>query len=151
MTRNPDTRAAAAAQAAAKQPVTANATKPWQSVLQQILAAAMFASLVLFAEKLIIQLLSINYHRKQFNGKIKENKRNVYLLSLLYDASRAMFPMYCNEFAEEDFIINDSLNLSALGSKNRSKNHSKRMSGSATPMRLIQDVGRFGDQITSGV
>lgn len=147
MTRNPDQRNAAAKQAASKEPVTADVITPWESVVQQTLAAAMVSSLILLGEKVIIQLLSISYHRKQFNAKIKENKRAIHLLSLLYDASRQLFPMYCSEFAEEDYIINDSLNLSALGSKKGRK----RMSGSATPMRLIQDVGRFGDQITTGV
>ncbi len=98
-----------------------------------------------FAEKFLIQLISINYHRKQFNAKIKESKRNVFLLGLLYDASRTLFPAYCNEFAEEDYIINDALDIS-IGSK-KGSGHNR--SGSQTPMRLIQDVGRFGDKITS--
>ncbi|TKA58227.1 hypothetical protein B0A49_10996, partial [Cryomyces minteri] len=119
--------------------------KPWESIINKILAAALITSLVYLAEKLLIQLISINYHRKQFNAKIKDSKHNVFLLSLLYDASRALFPAYCNEFLEEDYIINDSINISKLGSKNRSH----RRSGSATPLRLIQDVGRFGDKITS--
>ncbi|KAL8906336.1 MAG: hypothetical protein Q9207_002111 [Kuettlingeria erythrocarpa] len=116
----------------------------WEAVLNKILAALLVASLLFLIEKLIIQLISIGYHRKQFNAKIKESKHNVQLLSLLYDASRALFPAYCNEFVEEDYIINDSFDL---GDSNRGSGHKR--SGSATPMRLLQNVGRIGDKVTS--
>lgn len=122
------------------------AEQHWQSVVRMILVAALVSACVLLAEKFMIQLISINYHRKQFDQKIKESKRNVYLLSLLYDASRALFPEYCNEFAEEDYIINDIINLS-LGKKKKKQHHKR--SGSATPMKLLHDVGRVGDKITS--
>ncbi|KAI4096701.1 MAG: hypothetical protein LQ344_000841 [Seirophora lacunosa] len=116
----------------------------WQSIVQKILAALLVASLLLLIEKLVIQLISIGYHRKQFNAKIKDSKHNIYLLSLLYDASRALFPAYCHEFAEEDYIINDSLEL---GDSKKGSGHNR--SGSATPMRILQNVGRFGDKVTS--
>jgi small-conductance mechanosensitive channel len=119
----------------------------WITIVQQILGAAVVCSLVLLGEKTIIQLISIDYHRKQFSFRIKESKHNVYLLSLLYEASRNLFPSYCNEFAEEDYIIADQLNLKALGLG--SKNHSHARSGSATPARLLADIGRYGDKITS--
>lgn len=64
----------------------------------------------------------------------------------LYQASTKLFPAYCNEFAEEDYIITDQLSISlGLGSKHRSHNRS----GSATPARLLQDIGRYGDKLTS--
>ncbi|KAI4118377.1 MAG: hypothetical protein LQ345_001546 [Seirophora villosa] len=120
------------------------AIQHWQSIVQKILAALLVASLLLLIEKLVIQLISIGYHRKQFNAKIKDSKHNIYLLSLLYDASRALFPAYCHEFAEEDYIINDSLEL---GDSKKGSGHNR--SGSATPMRILQNVGRFGDKVTS--
>lgn len=131
---------------AAFDPKTKNGTgiKHWESVVNKILAALLVASLLLLIEKLIIQLISIGYHRKQFNSKIRDSKHNVHLLSLLYDASRALFPAYCNEFADQDYIINDSFEL---GDSNRASGHKR--SGSATPLRLLQNVGRFGDKVTS--
>ncbi|GAB7339155.1 hypothetical protein MBLNU457_5820t1 [Dothideomycetes sp. NU457] len=123
-----------------------SALKQWETIVQEILGACVVATLILLIEKLIIQLISINYHRKQFNAKIRENKRNIYLIGLLYEASRTLFPMYCHEFAEEDYTIADQLNIGKLGSKLA---RSKRMSGSVTPFRLLQDVGRFGDKVTS--
>lgn len=120
--------------------------------MNEILGAAVLSTVVLLIEKFFIQLISVNYHRKQFSYKIKESKHNVYLLGILYEASRKLFPMYCNEFAEEDYIISDQLNLAILGKGLGSrglgnKGHAK--SGSTTPFRLIQDVGRFGDKVTS--
>ncbi|KAI5198983.1 hypothetical protein AUEXF2481DRAFT_3351 [Aureobasidium subglaciale EXF-2481] len=117
----------------------------WMKIMNQILAACLIGTLVLLIEKFFIQLISINYHRKQFNARIKDSKRNVFLLGLLYDASRALFPAY-ETFAEEDYMIADQLNLSMLGGK---KGADHKRSGSVTPFRLLQNVGRFGDQVTS--
>ena len=140
MTRNPDARAVKA------QDSNAQTLQPWQVILQKILAAFMIASLIFLAEKLLIQIISISYHRTQFNQKIKESKHNVYLLSLLYDASRTLFPAYCSEFAEEDYLIHDALDID-LGDDKKGIIHKR--SGSATPLRLLQNVGRFGDKVTS--
>lgn len=119
----------------------------WVDIVQKILGAAVVCTLVFLAERFFIQLISINYHRKQFNSRIKDSKRQVFILGLLYDASRTLFPPYCNEFAEEDYIISDQLQLSALGGKPKPGQHHR--SGSATPMRLIHNIGRLGDQVTS--
>ena len=137
MTRNPTQRA-----------LKETGTQGWENIVQKVLGAAVVASLIFLAEKLIIQLISIDYHRKQFSFRIKESKHNVYLLGLLYEASRSLFPAYCNEFAEEDYIIADQLNI-ALGLSNTKTGITEEKSGSATPMRLIQDIGRYGDKITS--
>src|SRR5215471_5916411 len=85
-------------------------------------------------------MISISYHRKQFDTRIQESKHNIYLIGQLYEASRALFPEYCPEFAAEDYIINDSIMA-------KGKNHKR--AGSASPLRLIQNVGRVGDKITT--
>ncbi|KAF2665303.1 hypothetical protein BT63DRAFT_428275 [Microthyrium microscopicum] len=139
MTRNPDT-----SKAAEKTPSLKNLQPGFQTVMGELLGAALVCSLIFLVERFIIQLISINYHRKQFDDKIKDNKHSVFLLGLLYDASRALFPAYCSEFAEEDYIINDALNLSQLGG-------GKNKRSSANPMRLLanvgQNVGRVGDKV----
>ncbi|KAM3421824.1 putative MscS family protein C2C4.17c [Cercospora zeina] len=119
----------------------------WVDIVQKVLGAAVVCSLVFLGEKTIIQLISINYHAKQFNGRIKDSKRRIYILGLLYDASKAIFPQYCREFAEEDYAIADQINLAAFGGKKKSHHH--RRSGSATPMKMLQTVGRVGDKVTS--
>jgi len=116
----------------------------WMQKVGSVLLGLLVCMCIILAERLLIQLISISYHRKQFDGKIKESKRNIYLLGQMYDASRALFPAYCNEFAEEDYIIQDSLSF-ALGSKKTTMGHKR--SGSRTPMRILQNVGRMGDKV----
>src|SRR6266576_1145802 len=118
----------------------------WQTVVRQILVAALISACILAAERFLIQLISINYHRKQFDAKINDLKRNIHLLSLLYNASTASFPAYCREFAKEDYIINGSLGVNLASKKGTGHDQS----GSATRLRLLHGVGRFGDKITSG-
>lgn len=108
--------------------------KSWEKSFKDILFGLVCCSLIFLAEKTIILLISISYHREQFDARIKESKRHVHLLCVLYDASRTMFPMYCKEFHDEDAVICDSL-LAA-----------------ATSLRSIrsinQNVSRTGDRVT---
>ncbi|KAH7139226.1 Mechanosensitive ion channel-domain-containing protein [Dendryphion nanum] len=120
--------------------------RSWRDTMKRLLLAALICSCVILAERVLIQLISISYHRKQFDAKIKESKRNIFLLGLLYDASRALFPAYCNEFAEEDYVIQEGIQFGIGSKKTTTRGH--KHSGSATPMRLLQDVGRFGDKVT---
>lgn len=137
MTRNPDTR-----HLSATDPTFT--TPEWQNIVQQVLAAFLVGTLLFLGERLIIQLISINYHRKQFALKIRESKERVQQLTALYQSSRTMFPAFCPEFAEEDSIISDTIDLIL----SRKKPGHKR-SGSNTPGRVLRDVGRIGDKLTS--
>ena len=139
MTKNPWNRALG--------PNHINIHQDWEKIVQEILAASVVASLIFLGEKLFIQLISINYHHKQFNGKIKESKHKLWLLGLMLDASHLLFPQFSDEFAEEDYIIIDQLQLAALGRSRNERNHAR--SGSTTPMRLLQEVHRVGDKLTS--
>jgi small-conductance mechanosensitive channel len=121
----------------------------WENTVKNILFAALFSTLLFLAEKTLIQLLSMSYHRKQFDDRIKESKHNVHLVGLLYEASRHLFPMYCQEFAEDDYLINDILDLGGIASKHSSMRPGHKRSGSATPMRLMRNVARMGDKVTS--
>lgn len=115
----------------------------WCQTLESILGAVFASSAVFLAEKAIIQLIGVSYHQRSFALRIKESKREIRLLGLLYEASRTLFPMYCREFAEEDYVIDDSIEMML-----RKKAGHKR-AGSSTPMKLIGDVGRIGDKVTS--
>ncbi|KAI0182144.1 Mechanosensitive ion channel-domain-containing protein [Hypoxylon sp. FL1284] len=118
----------------------------WVIVIRRIVGALFASSAVFLGEKAIIQLISVTYHQRSFANRIKDSKREVYLLGLMYDASRQLFPMYCPEFVDEDQLINDSIELMLAGGKNvrRSKRN-----GAAAPMRLIGNVTRIGDKVTS--
>lgn len=118
-----------------------NDQKPWMGVMKNILGPALIASLIYLAEKLIIQLISISYHQRSFDGRIATSKRNIFLLGLLYEASRSLFPMYCQEFEDEDYTI-----AAGFEAQIRKPNHKR--SGSATPMRLLNGIVRAGDKVT---
>lgn len=120
-------------------------TNDWRAIFKNILAPLLISAGIYLGEKSIIQLISISYHQRSFDGRIKESKRAIHLIGLLYDASRTLFPMYCREFEEEDILINDSIEalLYAAGKKGH------RRSGSNTPMVLLAGIGKVGDKITS--
>ncbi|KAL5456536.1 hypothetical protein PMIN06_003890 [Paraphaeosphaeria minitans] len=117
----------------------------WMTKMGSVLLALLVCTGIILAERVLIQLISISYHRKQFDSKIKDSKHNIYLLGVMYDASRALFPEYCNEFAEEDYIVQDNLPF-VIGSRKATMGRNR--SGSKTPMRLLQNVGRVGDKVT---
>ncbi|KAJ5747643.1 uncharacterized protein N7511_009339 [Penicillium nucicola] len=120
-------------------------TKSWEKSLKNVLFAFLLCALIYLAEKALVQLISISYHRKQFDAKIKVSKRNLYLVGLLFEASRNMFPVYCQEFKEEDSLIFDSI-LAQAGNKNGKRS-------SAMPLRMLRqvgkNVGRVGDKVTA--
>lgn len=121
-----------------------NTPDQWTGIVKKILAAALIASCIYLLEKLIIQLISISYHQRSFHLRIQESKHQTHLLGLLYDASRALFPLYCPEFAEEDYRITGNVDTIRVGKKS-----SGAATGVATPMRLMGNVNRIGDKITS--
>ncbi|EFQ29977.1 mechanosensitive ion channel [Colletotrichum graminicola] len=114
---------------------------PWIITMIRLLGATFVSSAVYLGEKAIVQLIGISYHQRSFALRIKESKHEIRLLGLLYDASRTLFPMYCPEFEDEDYVINDSLDLILAKA-------AKGGQGSATPLRLVGDIGRMGDKIT---
>ena len=118
---------------------------PWIRTFTTIQGALFCCSAVFLGEKAIVQIIGVTYHQRSFAVRIKDCKREVRLLGLLYDASRTLFPMYCREFEEEDYIINDG--IEALIGQAVGGGGSK--SGTATPMRLIGEVGRVGGKVTS--
>lgn len=118
----------------------------WVQTMRRIVGALFASSAVFLVEKAIIQLISVTYHQRSFANRIKDSKREVYLLGLMYDASRQLFPMYCPEFRDEDELINDSIEILLAGGKKGRKN---RKNGVVTPMRLIGNVTRIGDKVTS--
>ncbi|KAK6501151.1 hypothetical protein TWF481_008999 [Arthrobotrys musiformis] len=138
MTHNPDKRAEKLTDP------TATDTKPWQSKMNLVLAAALVSSLIFLVKSVIVQLISVQYHQKQFSARILANKDYIKVLSMLLEASRQAFPAYCPEFAEEDYILHAGL-VNGLGSP------LAKQSGAATPMRLLHQIGRVGDNITSAV
>ena len=65
----------------------------WVKTLNTVFKALIIVAAIFLAEKTFVQLVSIGYHRKQYDAKIKESKHLIQMLDLLYDASRAIFPV----------------------------------------------------------
>lgn len=132
-----------------------NSNFQWIYVIKNILGSLFVSSAIFLIEKAFVQLISITYHQRSFANRIAASKHEIYLLGLMYEASRTLFPMYCREFANEDYIINDSIEamLSSKwrgGSKNvnnTGKPHGRK--SSVAPVRIIGNVGRIGDKVTS--
>ncbi|KAJ5642025.1 hypothetical protein N7490_006025 [Penicillium lividum] len=124
--------------------------KSWEHTIKNILLGLLICSLIYLVEKAMVQLISISYHRKQFDARIKESKRNVYLIGLLFEASRNMFPMYCPEFNEDDSTIMAPILTQATKKSKRS---------SIMPLRMVKNVGRhvgqqanrLGDKVQAAV
>ncbi|KAK6543342.1 hypothetical protein TWF694_000093 [Orbilia ellipsospora] len=140
MTHNPDKRN----QAALGVP-NATANQPWESTLNRILLASLVSALIFLLKSVLVQLISVQYHQKQFAARIATNKEYIKVLSSLLECSRQMFPNYCPEFAEEDYILHAGL-VNGFGTP-----AGARQSGTATPMRFLHQIGRVGDNITSAV
>ncbi|KAF3939612.1 hypothetical protein ABW19_dt0202476 [Dactylella cylindrospora] len=138
MTRNPDKR-----NDRANGDINAYNTQAWQGRLNQILAACLVSALINLVKCIIVQLISVQYHSKQFSARIASNKEYIKVLASLLECSRNMFPAYCPEFAEEDYILH-------VGIVNGLVTPAKQ-SGTATPMRLLHHIGRVGDGVTSAV
>lgn len=115
----------------------------WVEIVGQVFGALFASSAVLLVEKAFVQLIGVTYHQRSFANRIRESKREIRLLGILYEASRTLFPMYCEEFAEEDYVIDDSIEMMLH------KRAGRKRAGSATPMRIIGGVGRVGDKVTS--
>lgn len=115
----------------------------WEKSVKNILFALLVCSLIYFGEKALVQFITINYHRKQFDARIKESKHNVHLVGLLFEASRKMFPDYCTEFRDEDVLIFDSLLQNNKGGK----------LAAAMPLKMMRqvghNVGRIGDKVSA--
>lgn len=69
--------------------------RDWLRILRMVFKAGIVVAAIFLVEKTIMQLISINYHRKQYDQKIRESKRLIKMLDLMYDASRTLFPEVC--------------------------------------------------------
>ena len=114
-------------------------TDGWIMTLKTVTLATTVVAAVFLAEKFFVQLVSINYHRKQFDRKIRESKRVFFILDCMYDASRQLFPPFCKEFLEDDYAIQDP-DTSGL---------KKKLDNAGIRTKVITDMGRARDKLTS--
>ncbi|KAI5239333.1 hypothetical protein E4T43_06805 [Aureobasidium subglaciale] len=111
----------------------------WVTTLHTVCLATIAVSAVFLAEKFFVQLISINYHRKQYDRKIKDSKRLISILDIMYEASRQLSPPFSREFADLDYDIFDP---DTSGIK-------KKLGQAGIRTTVINDIGRARDKVTS--
>ncbi|KAI5206122.1 hypothetical protein E4T39_02602 [Aureobasidium subglaciale] len=111
----------------------------WLTTLHTVCLATIAVSAVFLAEKFFVQLISINYHRKQYDRKIKDSKRLISILDIMYEASRQLSPPFSREFADLDYDIFDP---DTSGIK-------KKLGQAGIRTTVINDIGRARDKVTS--
>jgi hypothetical protein len=124
-----------------------------------VLGANLFSTIVFAIEKIFVQLVSVNYHARSFNNKIGQARRNVYLLGLLFDASRALFSEYGKNFLEEYYIIHSHLEAfvrkwwmgqgNSEAKQRNSRSHGRIFKGISRPSNKVNSVfGNISAELT---
>lgn len=115
-----------------------NTPDGWTTVFKKVLGALLVATIIFFIEKILVQLVSVSYHSRSYNNRIDESKRYVYLLGILFEASRKLSPLYGPDFRDEDYIIHNSIGPFALG-----------RGGLKHGKRIFKGIGRFSNKVNS--
>jgi hypothetical protein len=111
----------------------------WFPQFRSAFRASIIVAAIFLIEKMVIQLVSVNYHRKQYNFKIRQSKKMIHLLDMLYDASRALFPEYCKEFIAEDADIQGNTLTEVR----------QAMAKAGMGTQVFSDMGRARDKMTA--
>jgi len=112
----------------------------WLNILAKVIKASIGSAALLLAEKMLVQLISVSYHGKQYQDKIKDIKYTSKAVDLLYEASLKTFPSHSPETLEEDYIIHDTTNVQKL---------LKQYSADRTTMRVFGDIHYYGEKLVS--
>jgi len=77
----------------------------WLRTLQRVCLASIAVGAMVLVERLIVQIININYSEKQFAGRIKDSKRRIAMLDALYVQSTRLHEPFCERFAQDDYTI----------------------------------------------
>ncbi|OLL24586.1 putative MscS family protein [Neolecta irregularis DAH-3] len=113
--------------------------KPWEIVTQNILGAGFVCCLVFLLEKIFVQVIAINFHKKSYEERITSNKWAINALTKLYSHSKALFPTFTSEFHNEDLIL-----LGTTSSRNGSVMNLNKVLGGAK-RAFNKATGVFGN------
>jgi hypothetical protein len=122
----------------------------WTKTFKKVLGAILVSTIIFMIEKIIVQLVSVNYHARSFNNKIDDIKHAAYLLGLLFDASRSLFPMYGKEFLDEDYIIHPNIKtFIRKGNVNQGISIDPETDPRGHRRRIFKGIGRFSNKVNS--
>ncbi|KIW04597.1 uncharacterized protein PV09_04345 [Verruconis gallopava] len=116
----------------------------WVRTFQRFLLASVAVAALFVAQKLIVQLITVNYHRRQFNARVNDSKLKVRMLDGLLEASLKMFPLNTHPFEREDFEI-----MTGIDAAQQEISSTKVVGGLAMYTELLQStVGNITSEIT---
>jgi small-conductance mechanosensitive channel len=112
----------------------------WLDTTHKLCTATIGVAALYLAEKLLVQLIAVNYHKRQFSDRIASIKRISLAIDRLYDASLRRYPDHHKEFMDFDYDIHDTNGVQ----KNLSK-----LGADRSTMRFIGDMGWVSDKMTN--
>jgi hypothetical protein len=116
----------------------------------KVLKVSTGMSALWLAEKMVVQLLSVNYHATAHRDKIKDIKKTSTAVDLLYEASLRRYPDYHQDFVEEDMDIHDTDNMQKLLREKAANQRTRRFFGELrwTADKVTTAFGRIASDIT---
>lgn len=122
----------------------------WIIVLNKVIRASIGSSAIVLGEKILMQLISANYHSQQFREKIKDIKATVRAIDLLYESSLRQIPDRSEETLDEDYDIHDTTNVQHLLKENAADRSTRRIFGGLHffGQKLVSALGYMASDLT---
>lgn len=122
----------------------------WMKVLNKVIRASIASSAIVLGEKILMQLISVNYHSQQFRDKIKDIKATVRAIDLLYESSLRQIPDRSEETLDEDYDIHDTTNVQQMLKENAADRSTRRIFGGLHffGQKLVSALGYMASDLT---
>lgn len=122
----------------------------WIHILRNVMRASVGSASLLLAEKVLMQMISVNYHGTQYRDKIKDIKYTTRAIDCLYAASLHKFYDHHPECIEEDYDIHDTTNVQKILRTYSADQRIRRVFGDIHYFgeRLVAAFGRMASDIT---
>jgi hypothetical protein len=116
----------------------------------KVLKVSTGMSALWLAEKMVVQLISVNYHATAHRDKIKDIKKTSTAVDLLYEASLRRYPDHHRDFIEEDMDIHDVDNMQKLLREKAADQKVRKFFGDIrwTADKVTTAFGRIASDIT---
>lgn len=127
-----------------------NSDVPWITGLNKGLRASIASAAVLFGQKILMQLISINYHSTQHRLRIKDIQAITRAIDLLYEASLYRFPDRSEETLADDLDIHDTTNMQKFLKTNDADRWILRVFGRVQSggQKLVSAIGHVARDMT---
>ncbi len=95
----------------------------WIMFIRKFFLATIACTGLFLVQKALIHLLTVDYRKRQFKGRSEESERSTHILARMYEASIALYPVFCAQFASEDDTIYRSQTLMAAVKGGQQQSH----------------------------